>query len=207
MTEIPKVKPWDPMPGEPKDAYTAFQQYLLLDVTGRYSERTVSETARRVQRGRQTLEKWAKKWDWKSRAYQWDIEKNQAVFANEITKEKQRLNGIIAKKHKVGTALEGLMLKAMSRLDRKMEADPDFYIPPRDVSTLLELGFALQSTEMPTLQEAERRKTGIEQLADSLKLIATATLQQAGMQQQYNKPQNVEDDIEGNEPIDDENKE
>jgi hypothetical protein len=188
MAETVKTNPWDPMPGEPKDTYAAFQQYLLLDVTGRYSERTLSETARRVKKHRQTLEKWAVKWDWKSRAYQWDVAKNQQIFANEISKEKQRLNGIIAKKHKVGTALEGLMLKAMSRLDRKMDADPDFFIPPRDVAALLELGFALQSTEIPILQEAERRKTGIEQLADSLKQLATATLKQAATQHDNNPP-------------------
>jgi hypothetical protein len=35
---------------------------------------------------------------------------------------------------------------------------------------------------MPILQEAERRKTGIEQLADSLKQLATATLHQANTQ-------------------------
>jgi hypothetical protein len=173
MAKTVKAKPWDPMPGEPKDAYAAFQQYLLLDI-----QRNVAEVARRLSKHRQVLNKWSLRWDWKSRAYQWDVAKNQQIFANEISKEKQRLNGIIAKKHKIGTALEGLMLKAMSRLDRKMDADPDFCIPPRDVAALLELGFALQSTEMPILQEAERRKTGIEQLADSLKQLAVATLHQ-----------------------------
>jgi hypothetical protein len=72
------VYPWDRQKGESKQAYEAFRLYLDSALRGRPS---IRKTAERLDKSRQLLEGWSKKWSWVKRVDQCIVAEDRVKLA------------------------------------------------------------------------------------------------------------------------------
>jgi hypothetical protein len=161
---------WDRLPKESETAYEAFKVFLNLD-----DKRSIRAAAKKLTKSHGTLHRWYLKFHWKDRARDFDNNKERAILAAAIALEKKRLREVISKKHEFGYNLESLAGKSIARLNVKLDNDPDFLVSPKDLTTLLALGFELQEAKYP---ESENERNGIQALAESIKALADRTITQ-----------------------------
>lgn len=120
--EIVRAVPvWEPLAGEPSQAYQAFEAYLLSDTS-------LPAHADRVGRSLATLQAWAARWRWRARraAYQAHLRAHAQAAALDEVEE-------IAREHARGLAL--MRQIGTEALERAL-ANPGL-ISPRDAAFLL----------------------------------------------------------------------
>jgi hypothetical protein len=164
---------WDRQPGESEIAYAAFKAYLALD-----GKRSGHEVARRLSKRPSLINRWAKFKRWNDRARDYDSNREKELLATEITEEKKRLREVTSHEHKIGSYFEGIIRKALSRLNERFESDPEFLMSPKDIAAMAALGFELQKTEFQDHADEKSGRRGISALAESINALAQKTLEE-----------------------------
>lgn len=138
MEEREKRRPWERRPDESEKAFEAFSLYRDMG-----SKRTIAAVAEKLQKSRQLIQRWQKRYEWAARinAYDNDIEKK----AHEALK-KEAVE--IRKTHlQIAAQLELKALKALNLLQPEE-------MGPKDIKEMLKL--ALEVEQRLVLESAGR---------------------------------------------------
>ncbi|MDR1021040.1 MAG: hypothetical protein LBL73_09805 [Synergistaceae bacterium] len=166
---------WDRQTGESEVAYEAFRAFLALE--GKRSFRLVGK---RLAKSSTIINKWAKLNRWLDRALDYDSNKEKLLLKTEIEEEKKRRRKITAREHETGAYIEGTIRKALTRLNARLDNDPKFLIPPKDIVAMANLGFELQKTEFREHADERTGRKGMLALAESINALAERTLERHG---------------------------
>src|SRR5450759_3550985 len=105
--------PWDRQPQESHKAFAAFTIYRDLD-----SDRTYQEVAQMLHCSGANVRRWAAKWNWYSRACDWDNYQDQKAQEAQI-RERMRM---AERQAHTGMVMQSIASAEMDRLRRSLES-------------------------------------------------------------------------------------
>jgi hypothetical protein len=162
---------WDRQHGESEIAYEAFKTFLALE-----GKRSIRNASKVLSKTHGTLNRWAKQNHWYDRARDYDNNREKIILSTELAEEKKRLRKVISKRHEFGAYIESFAIKTLSRLNERLDDDPDFLVYPKDMLAILLAGLELQEAEYPEYANEQTARKGIQALAESIGVLADKTI-------------------------------
>lgn len=117
MTDQDDIRPWDCQPGETSKAYQAFLTYRDLG-----GSRTLEKAAQELGKSTGTIDRWAARWDWRSRCAAWDSMPSRKL-EEAVGEAYVEMAARIAAQH------ERVATKLMSRLETHLDLLPEGKVP------------------------------------------------------------------------------
>ncbi len=141
---------WERQPGEPTQAYVAFQTFRELPYQNPPIKRSRTKTATAMGvRNRKNVNKWAEQWNWEERARDYDNELQRIEF----DERKQQIKAMLENKIKVARALQTKGIKALAEL-------PQDVLSARNVLDYLVQGVQMENEALMELVNGLGAVTG-----------------------------------------------
>jgi DNA-directed RNA polymerase specialized sigma subunit len=137
-------RPWLQRKGEPKKAYERFQVYLNL----KPSEQTYANIARLLGISAPRAQQIGEKYDWKSRAEEWNAEQT----AQRCEAELEAIRDMHKRHIQLAMSLQGLSALEMNKRLKKAQEDGSITLTAKEIAEFIKLGI---STERVSRGEPE----------------------------------------------------
>lgn len=127
---------WERMVGESARAYAAFSKYRDMA-----SARTMAKVATMSQCSPQNIHRWARRWNWTSRVYAFDVveeEKFREQTARDRVAHRRR-------QIQIGQIAQSVAVAGLRELQARLEQKLLLNLAPSEVAILLKLGDELES--------------------------------------------------------------
>lgn len=129
-------QPWDRLPGESTQAYTAFAFYRDLG-----SERSLAKVGQEVGKNLTLIERWSASWNWVGRVYEFDCVEDERS-REQLCRDRMamRLRHI-----RLGMAMQAVATHGLRELQIKIEQGLPLNLSVSEIVNLMECGAQLEN--------------------------------------------------------------
>lgn len=155
MSKDHTENPWDRQPGESRQAFEAFNCYLMMG-----EERSLRAVAQQLGKSKTLMDRWSSKYKWVYRSDEYD----NHLYKQELKANRKALKDMRTRHTKTATLMQTKALEALSKLDTKE-------ISAKDIVSMLSKAIELERmsrTESIENNPAISEETGNISLADSI---------------------------------------
>ncbi len=147
--------PWDRQPGESKQAFEAFNCYLMMG-----TERSLRNVAEKLGKSRALMDRWSSRYKWVSRSDEYD----NYLYKQELKANRKAVKDMRTRHTKTAAMMQSKALEALSKLNTEE-------ISAKDIVSMLSKAIELERmSRIESIEDnpARSEETGHVSLADSI---------------------------------------